>query len=185
MQFKRLEYYIQGAPDHVFEEGYNITDVAACRRREGTLFWINTNYSFILCQSNGMQFKYLCRASRAVVNSDHLGKVWNKFSMGRMWVGPVLRLPVTEAWFIALLFWAQLECQDGSSMNDQCTPYLVPHNFKKTLHVTLQKHVLSRWSFDSQGFVFVFSEDLVIRLQSKPLKKDDKKKEERNNAGVF
>lgn len=48
-----------------------------------------------------------------------------------------------------------------------------------TLCVTLLKHMVSRWSFDSQGFVFVFSEDLVIRLQSKPLGKNTTTKKER------
>lgn len=59
-------------------------------------------------------------------------------------------------------------------MNDQCIPYLVPRNFN-TLQPLL-KHVVSQWSFDSQGFVFVFSEDLVVRLQSEPLGKNTKNK---------
>ena len=54
-------------------------------------------------------------------------------------------------------------------INDRCDPYLVPH------HVTLVKHVVvSRWRSDSQGFVPVFSEDLVVGLQSKPFRKNVK-----------
>lgn len=58
-------------------------------------------------------------------------------------------------------------------MNDQCGLYLVLRNLN-TLHNTCGARGV-RWSLNSQGFVSVFSQDLVIGLQSKPLSKDTNK----------
>lgn len=95
-----------------------------------------------------------------------------------MWACPALRLTVSKSWFITWLFWAQLKCQDGTvvlGMNGQCIPYMVPRNFNP-LRCTTEAHV---WRFNSQGLVFVFSEDLVIRLQSKPCR------EHKTDVSVF
>lgn len=60
-----------------------------------------------------------------------------------------------------------------TGMNDQCGLYLVPRNLN-TLHNTCGARGV-QWSLNSQGFVSVFSQDLVIGLQSEPLSKDTNK----------